>query len=194
MEKNEIKLNILGLGDSGVGQTCILRRYIENKFFKNHLATIGIDFKTKNINLNKGNIKLKIWDTAGQERFWDLTKQYPKVADALILIYDVTDNDSFDRLNLWIKNIKDWLEESTITIPVILVGNKIDLEDSRVVTREQGNKFAKENGFLFAECSALTGENINYIFNKLVLAILENNPKYEELKKEFQDKFGLEIE
>ena len=194
MEKNEIKLNILGLGDSGVGQTCILRRYIENKFFKNHLATIGIDFKTKNINLNKGNIKLKIWDTAGQERFWDLTKQYPKVADALILIYDVTDNDSFDRLNLWIKNIKDWREESTITIPVILVGNKIDLEDSRVVTREQGNKFAKENGFLFAECSALTGENVNYIFNKLVLAILENNPKYEELKKEFQDKFGLEIE
>ena len=194
MEKNEIKLNILGLGDSGVGQTCILRRYIENKFLKNHLATIGIDFKTKNINLNKGNIKLKIWDTAGQERFWDLTKQYPKVADALILIYDVTDNDSFDRLNLWIKNIKDWREESTITIPVILVGNKIDLEDSRVVTREQGNKFAKENGFLFAECSALTGENINYIFNKLVLAILENNPKYEELKKEFQDKFGLEIE
>ena len=189
MEKNEIKLNILGLGDSGVGQTCILRRYIENKFFKNHLATIGIDFKTKNINLNKGNIKLKIWDTAGQERFWDLTKQYPKAADALILIYDVTDNDSFDRLNLWIKNIKDWREESTITIPVILVGNKIDLEDSRVVTREQGNKFAKENGFLFAECSALTGENINYIFNKLVLAILENNPKYEELKKEFQDKF-----
>ena len=194
MEKNEIKLNILGLGDSGVGQTCILRRYIENKFFKNHLATIGIDFKTKNINLNKGNIKLKIWDTAGQERFWDLTKQYPKVADALILIYDVTDNDSFDRLNLWIKNIKDWREESTITIPVILVGNKIDLEDSRVITREQGNKFAKENGFLFAECSALTGENINYIFNKLVLAILENNPKYEELKKEFQDKLGLEIE
>ena len=67
------------------------------------------------------------------------------------------------------------------------MGNKIDLEERRVVTREQGNKFAKENGFLFAECSALTGENVNYIFNKLVLAILENNTKYEELKKEFQD-------
>ena len=189
MEKNEIKLNILGLGDSEVGQTCILRRYIENKFLKNHLATIGIDFKTKNINLNKGNIKLKIWDNAGLERFWDLTKQCPKGADAIILIYDVTDNDSYDRLNLWVKNIKDWREESTITIPLILVGNKIDLEERRVVTREQGNKFAKENGFLFAECSALTGENVNYIFNKLVLAILENNTKYEELKKEFQDKF-----
>ena len=156
MEKNEIKLNILGLGDSGVGQTCILRRYIENKFFKNHLATIGIDFKTKNINLNKGNIKLKILDTPGQEFFRNLIEPYTKGVDAIILIYDVTNNSSYDHLNGWVNFIKHGRAESTITIPVILVGNKIDLENPRKVTREQGYKFAEDNGFLFVECSAFS--------------------------------------
>ena len=194
MEKNEIKLKILGLGDSIVGQTCILRRYIENKYEKNYLSTIGIDFKKKNINLNKGIIKLTIWETEGQERFRSIITNYLKGPDALILIYDVTNKSSYDSLNGWVNFIKHGREESTITIPVILVGNKIDLEYPRKVTREEGYKFANENGFLFVECSAKTGENINDIFNKLVLAILENNPKYEELKEEFKNKVRMEIE
>ena len=195
MEKNEIELKILGLGDSSVGQICIFERYTENKFRENTLITIGIDFKRKNINLAKWKIKLQIWDTAGQKRFRDGLKQFFKDRpDAIILIYDIKDNCSYDNLNDWVKFIKDCLEENTIKIPVILVGNKIDSEDLREVTREQGNKFAKENGFLFIECSAKAGENINYIFNKVVLTILEKNPKYEELKKEFKDKVGKEIE
>ena len=199
MKSNDIIFRILCLGDSGVGQACILRRYIENVFLKSHVCTIGIDFKVKNINLNKGKtIKLTIWNTAGQERFWNITKQYIKGADFLILIYDITDGDSIDRLSIWVENIKNWSGESTIKIPVFLVGNKIDLDFKRKVTRDEGYKFAKDHGFLFSECSALNGENINYIFNKLVLTLLENNPKYEEkflreFRKEFKDKVGKEI-
>ena len=181
MEYNDIIFRILCLGDSGVGQACILRRYIKNVFEENRLCTIGLDFKVKNINLNKGKtIKLKIWNTAGQEWFWNITKNYIKGADFLILIYDITDGDSIDRLSIWVENIKNWSGESTIKIPVFLVGNKIDLDFKRKVTREEGYKFATDHGFLFSECSALNGENINYIFNKLVLTLLENNPKYEE--------------
>ena len=89
MKKNETVLKILGLGDSGVGQTSVLSRYIENEFFEDLLATIGIDFKTININLNKGNIKLKILDTPGQEFFRNLIEPYTNGVDAIILIYNV---------------------------------------------------------------------------------------------------------
>ena len=193
MEKNEIVLNILGLGDSGVGQTCIFERYTENIFKEINLSSIGLDCKLKNINLENGKIKLKILDNPGKERFPPIGKKYYKDSDALILVYDVTNNYSYDNLKNWVKDIKHYREESTIKIPLILVGNKIDVEDSRVISREQGYKFAKENGFLFVECSAKTGENIENIFDKLVLTILENNPKYEELTKEFKDKVRKEI-
>ena len=176
MKKNEIVIKILGLGDSGVGQTCILRRYVENKFVKEDWASKGVYIKSKNINLNKGKaIKFIIFDTTGKDYFWNLLKKNVKNPDALILIYDITDNYSYDHLNILVKNLK--FEESFIKIPIILVGNKIDLKNRRKITREQGYKFADKNGFLFIECSALTGENVNNIFNKLVLAILEKDRK-----------------
>ena len=105
---------ILTIGESGVGKTCILRRFVEDKFLKNHLATIGIDFKTKNIIVDGVQVKLKIWDTAGQERFRNITNQYYKGADGIILVYDVTDRTSFEKIREWMNQIKQNTTEDEI--------------------------------------------------------------------------------
>ena len=149
---------ILTIGESGVGKTCILRRFVENKFLKNHLATIGIDFKTKTLNINNQEIKLKIWDTAGQERFRNITTQYYKGADGIVLIYDVTDDASYEK-------IRDWMEQ-------ILSNTKCDMEP-RAVTEEQGNKMAEELKVSYFETSALTGQGINEAFNELTRDIMK---------------------
>ena len=161
---------ILTIGESGVGKTCILRRFVENKFLKNHLATIGIDFKTKTLNINNQEIKLKIWDTAGQERFRNITTQYYKGADGIVLIYDVTDDASYEK-------IRDWMEQILSTtkredIGLVLLGNKCDMEP-RAVTEEQGNKMAEELKVSYFETSALTGQGINEAFNELTRDIMK---------------------
>jgi small GTP-binding protein len=161
---------ILTIGESGVGKTCILRRFVENKFLKNHLATIGIDFKTKTLIINKQEIKLKIWDTAGQERFRNITTQYYKGADGIVLIYDVTDDASYEK-------IRDWMEQILSTtkredIGLVLLGNKCDMEP-RAVSEEQGNKMAEELNVSYFETSALTGQGINEAFNELTRDIMK---------------------
>ena len=155
---------ILTIGESGVGKTCILRRFVENKFLKNHLATIGIDFKTKTLIINKQEIKLKIWDTAGQERFRNITTQYYKGADGIVLIYDVTDDASYEK-------IRDWMEQILANtkredIGLVLLGNKCDMEP-RAVSEEQGNKLAEELNVNYFETSALNGNGINEAFESL---------------------------
>ena len=161
---------ILTIGESGVGKTCVLRRFVENKFLKNHLATIGIDFKTRVINLNGLTIKLKVWDTAGQERFRNITNQYYKGADGILLVYDVTDEESYNK-------IRDWMEQITSNtdnedIGLVLLGNKCDME-SRVVTEEMGKEMAKELNVDYYETSALNGLGINEAFEGLTKDIMK---------------------
>ena len=165
-----ITFKILTIGESGVGKTCVLRRFVENKFLKNHLATIGIDFKTKTLNINNQEIKLKIWDTAGQERFRNITTQYYKGADGIVLVYDVTDEASYDK-------IKDWMEQITSNthqdeIGLVLLGNKCDMEP-RNVTEEMGNKMAEELKINYFETSALTGQGIKEAFEQLTKDIMK---------------------
>ena len=160
---------ILTIGESGVGKTCILRRFVENKFLKNHLATIGIDFKTKTLNINNQEIKLKIWDTAGQERFRNITTQYYKGADGIVLIYDVTDDASYEKIRDWMEQILSNTKREDIGL--VLLGNKCDMEP-RAVTEEQGNKMAEELKVSYFETSALTGQGINEAFNELTRDIL----------------------
>ena len=161
---------ILTLGESGVGKTCILRRFVENKFLKNHLATIGIDFKTKTLNINNQEIKLKIWDTAGQERFRNITTQYYKGADGIVLIYDVTDDASYEKIRDWMEQILSNTKREDIGL--VLLGNKCDMEP-RAVTEEQGNKMAEELKVSYFETSALTGQGINEAFNELTRDIMK---------------------
>ena len=168
-EKSET-FKILTIGESGVGKTCILRRFVEDKFLKNHLATIGIDFKTKTVKIKNKDIKLKIWDTAGEERFRNITTQYYKGADGIVLVYDVTDGSSFEK-------IKDWMDQITSNttkdnIGLVLLGNKCDFEE-RAVTEEQGIKLGEELKISYFETSALSGQGIKEAFEQLTKDIMK---------------------
>ena len=165
-----ITFKILTIGESGVGKTCILRRFVEDKFLKNHLATIGIDFKTKTLNINNQEIKLKIWDTAGQERFRNITTQYYKGADGIVLVYDVTDEASFDKIKDWMDQILSNTNKDEICL--ILLGNKCDIE-KRSISYEQGKTLANELQVNFFETSAQTGQNIKDAFETLTADIMK---------------------
>ena len=165
-----VTFKILTIGESGVGKTSILRRFVDNKFLKTHLATIGIDFKTKNLNINGQEIKLKIWDTAGQERFRNITTQYYKSADGIILVYDVTDEASFEKIRDWMEQILSNTQKDEIGL--VLLGNKCDMEP-RNITEEQGNKMAGDLGINYFETSALSGQGINDAFEQLTKDIMK---------------------
>ena len=165
-----ITFKILTIGESGVGKTCILRRFVENKFLKNHLATIGIDFKTKNLIINNQEIKLKIWDTAGQERFRNITTQYYKGADGIVLVYDVTDEASYEKIKDWMDQIVANTQEGEIGL--VLLGNKCDMEP-RAVSEEQGIKMAEDLKISYFETSALNGQGIKEAFEQLTRDIMK---------------------
>ena len=165
---------ILTIGESGVGKTCILRRFVENKFLKNHLATIGIDFKTKNIEIDGTPIKLKIWDTAGQERFRNITNQYYKGADGIILVFDVTDQKSFKKIKEWMSQIKANTQADQIGL--VLLGNKCDIEP-RTISKNDGEELGKELGIEYYETSAMKGDGIAQAFEFLAKNILTKKKK-----------------
>ena len=175
MSKKESLFKILILGDSTVGKTCFLTRYADNTFQENQMATLGVDYKLKNVKMEDGNIvKLQIWDTAGQDRFHSLTRNYFKGAHGIILLYDITTQSSFDNVSKWIKQIK---EDASEKVVIILVGNKIDLEHKRAIPTEEGEKIAEDFGLIFFECSAKTGKNINEAFNELIKKTVANFSK-----------------
>ena len=156
---------VLLLGDTDVGKTCFLIKYTDNIFHENHIATIGLDYRVKKIILKNGKeISLQIWDTAGQDRFRAITKNYYKGAHGIVLIYDITNNQTFENVSKWVNQIH---EEVSLNVVIFLAGNKIDLEKKREISYEIGEKLAKELGCTFFEASAKTGVNIDEIFNEL---------------------------
>ena len=178
MSKKEFLYKILLLGDTQVGKSSFLMRYIDNTFQESYLSTVGLDFKVKNVQLDDGKTyRVQIWDTAGQDRFHAITRNYFKNAHGIILIYDVTLIESFHNVKNWIKQIK---EEVTDKVSIILVGNKIDMENQRVVSKEEGEKMAASYGLKFFECSAKTGENVEEIFKDIVTKTVENFSKVDE--------------
>ena len=157
---------ILLLGDCAVGKSCLLLRYCENSFQESHLSTIGLDFRLKTINLeNNRKIRIQIWDTAGEDRFRAITKNYYKGAHGIILIYDVTDQQSFQHIKDWVDKIK---EESNEGVIIYLVGNKIDLIDKRIITNADGNKLAEEIKIKYYETSAKDSTGVKEVFENLV--------------------------
>ena len=167
--KPDYTLKILTIGESAVGKTCILLRFTDDKFLINHITTIGIDFKAKEINCDEKKVKLKIWDTAGQERFRNITKQYYKGADGILLVYDITDRNSFEKVRDWMKQIQENTQRDSIS--VVLIGNKCDLED-RQVSFEEGERISKEFGIQFLETSAYKDINIKQSFEALSQMII----------------------
>lgn len=168
-DRADYTLKILTIGESAVGKTCILLRFTDNKFLVNHITTIGIDYKSKTIKMGQKTVKLKIWDTAGQERFRNITKQYYKGADGILLVYDVTDRNSFEKIKDWMKQIQENTQKDQIGI--VLLGNKSDLDD-RQVSYEEGASLAKEYNLLFWETSAFKDKNINESFEGLTNLIV----------------------
>ena len=169
--KYDGQYKIIVLGDSGVGKTSLLMRYCDDDFTKNHLPTIGIDFKNKNILINDKMIKLQIWDTAGQERFRVITKTYYRAASGIMLTYDVADEDSFHKIRIWMKQIDENAPKSVVKL---LVGNKCDRSD-RKVSFEDGKNIANSYQMNYFETSAKTNFNITEAFNELVKGIIEIN-------------------
>jgi len=160
--KYDYLLKILILGESNVGKTCLLSRFIDDTFTLNHINTFGIEFKTKIINLNDKIIKYQIWDTSGLERFRRVTESYYKNVNGIIIVYDITDQKSFKSINKWI--IKQINNNAKNDIVKVLVGNKTDKED-RVISKEEGENLAKDLGMKFFETSAKQNNNIKQLFD-----------------------------
>ena len=186
---DELVYKVLLLGDSSVGKTCFLLRYCDKSFQEAHLSTIGLDYRLKSMTLqNDKNIKLQIWDTAGQDRFRAITKNYYKGANGIILIYDVTNKQSYENVKNWLTQIK---EEANPNVIIYLAGNKIDVEEEqRVISTEDGQKIADEYKLPFKETSAKNGINVNEIFQELVEKIDETFSKLEVPKGEQKNKLS----
>jgi small GTP-binding protein len=158
------------IGDSTVGKTCILTRFVDGWFKAESDPTIGVEFGSKVLKCKSGlTVRLQVWDTAGQESFRSITRSYYRGAIGALLVYDITNSSTFENLPTW---LKDSLDATNQNIGLVLVGNKADLESERQVNKEVAKNFAKENNLLFLETSAKTGTNIEKIFQILSEKIL----------------------
>jgi len=183
--QNQIKIKIITLGDTHVGKSCLIVKYIDNKFSDSYVSTIGFDLRHKQIILKDGNqARLTLFDTSGQERFKSLAKNYFRKANGILLIYDISDKSTFISIEKWMENIQDEIDDK---IPIILVGNKSDLNNKREVSTEEGKNKAKEYGFPFYETSCKTGVNVNKCFIELAELVYEKNGK-KPLKKNSNQK------
>ena len=163
---DETVYKVLLLGDTTVGKTCFLMKYTDKTFQDIHMATIGLDYRLKTMKLKSGkDIKLQIWDTAGQDRFRAITKNYYKGSHGIILIYDVTNLQTFENVKNWVSQIR---EEAANNVVIYIAANKIDMEAERKVSQKEGESLAQELGFPFMETSAKSGININDTFEDLV--------------------------
>ena len=172
----ETLLKLVIIGDSGVGKSNFLFKYTEGQFSELHVATVGFDYKSKIVTLpeSKKKVKLQIWDTAGQEKYMSINKNLFQRVQGIILMYDITQRETFERLNIWLNIIK----QMTNDIPIILVGNKLDEENNpetgRIVEYNEGKAFAKENEFPFLEASGLNGTNVEKVFNTISELIIQH--------------------
>ena len=172
-----LKFKLIVVGDQSTGKSCILNRFANEIFEENYQATIGLDFQSKTVNIKGHDIRLVLYDTAGQEKFRSLIPMYIREAQIILLVYDVTNKESFDSIPKWFSEVLDVKNDEAV---FALIGNKIDLIDNRQVTYEEGKKLANEKNIIFEEVSAKDGQNFDELFN---------NKLFESIYKKFKDKF-----
>ena len=191
-EKEEIKYEILPedstqydlsfkmivIGDSGVGKSCLTNKATKNIFEESYNATVGFEFFSFNIKMFEKIIKLQIWDTCGQELYRSLITNFYRNASLAIMVYAINNKDSFDNIDIWLKELR---MHSNPDSKAFLIGNKIDLENERKVSREQGEEYSNQNNFsLFMESSAKTGFNAQKIFIEAARILYNNYLKYKD--------------
>ena len=184
--KPEYTFKYIVVGNAFVGKSNIIYRFVQGKFNENYKATINLDFSYKNLKIGDKIYRVQLWDTVGQEEFQSISRGYYKSGVCALVVYDITNRESFNNVSTWVEECKN---NGPSTISLVLVGNKIDLEDKRQITYDEGEEYANQNNMLFFETSALNGSNIDKMFNDTVESIIrkiENNY--------YKDKFcGIEF-
>ena len=165
------------IGNSGVGKSCLLIRFTDDKFEEGYVTTIGVDFKIKTLEIEGKSVKLQIWDTAGQERFRNIVSTYYKGGHGIMMVYDITDLESFRYLDSWLKEIE---KNASKNVYKILVGNKNDMEKERKVSFEKGMEFADLHGMKFFETSAKENKNVEEAFKEMTKDIINSLKKVNE--------------
>jgi Ras-related protein Rab-1A len=166
----KLSLKILLIGDTQVGKTSLLLNYTDHIFPEEHIATIGVEYKDKFIIKDNYNIRLQIWDTAGQERFHSITKNIYRNANGVLFVYDITNQESFNNIKNWIKDLQNVGKD----IKGVIIGNKIDLEKNRIITKEDLEEIAKKYEMPFLETSVKNNININEAFELIIDELLKN--------------------
>lgn len=164
----QLSHKVVFVGNSAVGKTTIISRFVYGSANSEHQPTVGIDFFTKTVKVERGSVRVQIWDTAGQEKFHSLIPSYIKSSTFAVFVFDITDKKTLDSLEYWYKMVTE------LANPLMMfVGNKVDLEDQREVTFEEGKKFAEDHDGVYMETSAVTPINLNELFE----AIANQPPK-----------------
>ena len=169
-EEYEMMVKVILIGDSSVGKTNIMSKYLKNQFNENSKATVGVEFGAKIFKINNRNIKAQIWDTAGQEKYKAITGAYYKGSKGAFVVYDITRKETFYSVDKWINDLK---VSGDPKLNILLIGNKSDLEDKREVFKEQGEEKAKSFGCAFLETSALSGDNVEQAFELMISDIIK---------------------
>jgi len=167
---------LLIIGDSGVGKSSLLLRFADNTFSGNYITTIGVDFKIRTVVINGERVKLQIWDTAGQERFRTITSTYYRGTHGVIVVYDVSSGESFANVKRWLHEI----EQNCDVVNRILVGNKDDMPDRKVVLTEDAQRFASQMGIQLFETSAKDNKNVEEMFNAITRQVLTTKKEQKE--------------
>eukprot|EP01121_Diplochlamys_sp_Union-15-3_P001325 TRINITY_DN11152_c0_g1_i1.p1 TRINITY_DN11152_c0_g1~~TRINITY_DN11152_c0_g1_i1.p1 ORF type:complete len:215 (+),score=36.26 TRINITY_DN11152_c0_g1_i1:102-746(+) len=173
-ENNDLVFKFIIVGTVGVGKSCLMLQFTEQLFQDDYDLTVGVEFGTYVTNIEDHQVKIQIWDTAGQESYRSITKNYYRGAHGILLVYDIANRSSFNYMNLWLAEVNEHTDEQRV---VMMIGNKCDLIEERVVSTHEGEEFAKKNNILFMETSAKTALNVKEAFMKLSQII------YNEWKK-----------
>ncbi|KAK0417436.1 hypothetical protein QR680_013008 [Steinernema hermaphroditum] len=185
MEDYKYLFKVVLVGNAGVGKTCLVRKFTQGIFPPGQSATIGVDFMIKTLKVLDDKIKLQIWDTAGQERFRSITQSYYRSAHAIVLVFDVSCQPSFDSLPDWLSEIEQYANRRVLKI---LVGNKVDKDDEREIPERIGKSFADANGFeYFLETSALDATNVDTLFQEVATRLTNDMKLTDERYHGYQE-------